>query len=195
MSDRMFLGLTLVVLLIGASASAGPVRIDEFGNFTGDVNAALAAVDPGPGNLGPFQTVLTYTLPFRGVQGDVQVFEPEGPNSDVLRFNGNFTLVVYSARDDIDNPAPPNTDLLGGTQGLPTMFYGNRVMRTVENAAGTAMYQPGPGEPGFDPGDNTRVFTFASEGMIPEPASLVMGGIAALVGLGCAWCRRKGAAA
>jgi hypothetical protein len=78
------------------------------------------------------------TLPFAsilGTQGDVFLSE-NGPVTDVIRFNGNRTIVFYAG-------------------SLPLSFYrGNRV------SPWTA-YIPQPGQPGFGfSDDGTRVTNY-----------------------------------
>jgi hypothetical protein len=74
-------------------ARAGPVTVDEFGN-SAVLGPGHIGNDPGPGGL---KGVLIYDLPVGGFQGDVIITEPGGgPFSDLVRFNGNFTLIFYS---------------------------------------------------------------------------------------------------
>src|ERR1051326_6692591 len=66
------------------------ITVDELGNgnFNGTPLPSFQSADPFSGIV-----TLTYRLPFPGVPGDVQLFEPNaaGTNqlSDVIRFDGN----------------------------------------------------------------------------------------------------------
>src|SRR5438046_5603960 len=77
-----------------SSALAQPlITVDELGNgnFNGQPLPSSQQADPFSGIV-----TLTYQLPFPGVRGDVQLFEPSttGTNilSDIIRFDGNFNL-------------------------------------------------------------------------------------------------------
>src|SRR5262245_20354969 len=182
---RSTLYAALLISLAVVPMLAGTVVIDELGNavingfeFAG---SGVIAPDPGPGGLGG---VLTYNLPFPGVQGDVQITECGGACFlDVIRFNGNGTVLFYSDNVDgfdapADTPAPPGA------------FYTNlaSVPEIGDEFFSQAVYTPQPGQPGFDPSNPT--YTFISEGSaVPEPASwvLVVAGIGAVSG----WSRRK----
>src|SRR5260370_23999437 len=82
---------------LATSALADVLAIDENGNGIGTIGRGFLAPDPGPGGL---PSVLTYRLPFAGVQGDVAMFSVEpGIGTvvfDVIRFNGNGTVLFYS---------------------------------------------------------------------------------------------------
>jgi hypothetical protein len=183
MSVRMLLGVALVGLLLGGPADAAPLSVDELGNFSGGILGSIKSNDPGPGGR---TAALTYTLPFVGMKGDVQLLEPSGATSDFIRFNGNGTLIFYSDIDESDTNDSPS---------FPFANYPNPVTRTELGAEGnnSVTYTPINGQPGFDP--STPTYTFVSDGMVPEPASLVMSSTAALIGLGYVWYRRKRATA
>src|SRR5438105_7762225 len=79
------------------------VTVDELGNgnFNGQVLPSFQSADPFSGIV-----TLTYRLPFAGVPGDVQLFEPSttGTNqlSDIIRFDGNGNLYFFSEREPTD---------------------------------------------------------------------------------------------
>ena len=137
--------------------------------------------DPGPGGL---TGVLIYNLPFLGFQGDVFLTEGVGGAvTDVLRFNGNGTVIFYS--DNIGG-----SDSMADTTSPPSTFYANTVTLVEVGPEGNngAYYTPTAGQPGFDPNSNTT-YRFQSDGDLPEPASmLLMGG--GLAGLGLLTRRR-----
>jgi hypothetical protein len=157
----------LPLLVAGTAFAQGPViSFDEFGN--GAFGPGFLAPDPGPGGLNP---VLTYNLPFAGVPGDVFLHdanEPGNPFLDVLRFNGNGTLVFYS--DNIDGADAP-----GDTPAPPGAFYPNQVHIPEVGPEGNngAIYTPLPGQPGFDPGF-LPTYNFVSDGVVPEPSTALL---------------------
>jgi hypothetical protein len=95
-------------------------------SFSTPVSFTVGA-DPGPGGLG---SALIYTPPSSfgsTTQGDVVLYEGGSP-SDVIRFNGNRTLVFYSTL-------------------LPVSLYGNTV--PVNKLSPWTVYIPQSGQPGF----------------------------------------------
>src|SRR5438034_11632605 len=84
-----------VLLPLGlASWASGQVfTFDE--NGVGAFGAGAPMPDPGPGGLGG---ALTYPLGFAATVGDVVMTEPPAfdQTSDIIRWNGNNTLVFYS---------------------------------------------------------------------------------------------------
>src|SRR5437763_17013555 len=84
-------GITSAIAVTTAFAQPGPViTVDELGNgnFNGQPLPSFQSADPFSGIV-----TLTYRLPFPGVPGDVQLFEPTADGttqlSDILRFDGN----------------------------------------------------------------------------------------------------------
>src|SRR5438309_2241515 len=76
--------------------------------------------DPGPGG----GVTLGYALPYPGTPGDVLITEPgptPAPVADILRFNGNGSVIVYSDFSSAD-PA----DSLAHNP-FPTAFQPNQI--------------------------------------------------------------------
>ena len=166
--NRLIIGVAFFALGIFPVAAAPlPLNIivDEYGNMSinGLLSQGFFSDDPGPGGL---TGVMTYNLPFVGVQGDVAVAEPGcGCLSDWIRFNGDGTLIFYSS--DVDGPPAP-----ADTIGPPQDSYPNIVIipEMGDDAFSVALYTPGPDDPGFDASNPN--YTFISDGNIPEPRSL-----------------------
>jgi|SRR5215831_6440176 len=173
--------LPFLITLSTASGFGGTISVDEFGNlFINGIRGpnGVKGTDPGPGGLA---NVLIYTLPFAGVQGDVFPSEvnPElcAPLCDVVRFNGNGTLIFYSDNiDGFDSPAD--------TTGPPTIFYTNRVniIEVGPEGNNSAIYTPTANQPGFD-ALFAPTFTLISDSPVPEPSTwfLTVGGTALLL--------------
>src|SRR5437867_5260497 len=125
-----------------ARVSAQVITFDEFGN--GAFGPGTLQPDPGPGGL---PSVMTYPLPFAGTVGDLLVHDPNqgGLVLDVVRWNGNGTLLFYSDNiDGVDAPAD--------TPSPPQSFYANQANAEeggVEGGLEDLFYTPGPGQPGF----------------------------------------------
>jgi PEP-CTERM motif len=122
---------------------------------------------------------LTYNLPFAATQGDVRLsgISDAGAVFDVVRFNGNGTLDFYS-----DNV--PTFDSLADTPSPPGVLYGNQITITEVGPQGnnSALYTPGPGQPGFDASGPTYDLISDGAAAVPEPASIAILG-AGLLGV------------
>jgi hypothetical protein len=153
MKTLILTSLFVTMAFIAAPTFGLNVAFDENGNgtFNGTPlqwGMGVSGVDPTP--PGPIAT-LTYTLPFMVVPGDLQVIEPDGTVSDVLRFANipgtTFTGVyVYSDSD----PLAPGTDK-ADTQ-LPLPWTGGPVVAMLEAGSeggwNGVSYTPGFNDPG-----------------------------------------------
>jgi hypothetical protein len=137
--------------------------------------------DPGPGGL---PQVLIYHLPpgTQTIQGDVRLHDPleaGNPFLDVIRFNGDGTLIFYS--DNIDG-----FDALGDTPSPPSAFYAANLVDGTEfgpeGGLQGADYVPAPGQPGFDPTGQIQIYHLISD--VPEPASISLAGLGAMLLIG-----------
>jgi hypothetical protein len=158
------------LVVIPAFASPIAISIDENGNG----RPYSIGTDPGPGGL---TGVLIYTLPFPGIQGDVFLTD-SGVVLDLLRFNGNGTVIFYS--DNIGG-----VDSIGDTLTPPGSLYPNNVTIAEVGPEGNngATYTPTAGQPGYGTSDFTVTYNFVSDGtIVPEPSSLwlLAGGLGAL---------------
>jgi len=145
--------------------------------------------DPGPGGQ---PQALTYPLPFAGTPGDVMIAESPagGPPSDIIRFNGNSTLVFYSDPFSVDTNDCP--DSLADGAG-PTTFYSTTVgliESGPEGGTNGVTYTPTPGEPGYDPSGPTYTFISDYPPLAPDPFTAWQ-----LKYFGCTNCAQAAAAA
>src|SRR5215471_15730864 len=135
--------------------------------------------DPGPGGL---PNVMTYEdiIP-TAQQGDLLIIDPlTGLISDVVRFNGDGTLIFYSDNSD-------GSEDLADT-GLPTSFYTNFLRLTETSLPGGGdgvVYHalPQMGMPGSDGNrDISITYVIQSDSAVPEPVAffLVFGGLGVL---------------
>jgi hypothetical protein len=196
-----FLAVAALALATGNQALAqGPVvtfSIDELGHGTvvspvGTFNdPGVIRNDPGPGGLA---SALTYSLlnPPSVVAGDWLILEPGGGLSDLIRFNAAGTggdpgypasIVFYS--DAADGSTYPVTS------GIPTRIYSNVIAIpevSLGNGTDGVVYTPTAGQPGFVAGF-TVTYTIVST--VPEPGSLVLGGLVSVIGLALVRFRRR----
>jgi hypothetical protein len=174
----------LIVFFAGLSATTfaqnAAIIVDENGkgSFYGTPLASGLKLDPLSG-----MTTLAYQLPFPGVPGDVQLIEPNAPipsaPSDVIRFDGKFTMYFFSDLHADDGPPFDLADV-----GLPPSVPGLLTVALIETGPegnNGAYYNAGF----FNPGGNTAAadYYFISDMPTPEPASLGMlclGGVLAL---------------
>ena len=166
-------------IVLGAFPTRGAtiIVVDQFGDGTIDnlIIAGFPSIDPGPGG----QTgVLTYSLLFDGVQGDLILTDPNFSDLplQVIRFNGNGTVIFYAGNDPTS---------LAFTLQPPASLYDNVaiVSDIGPETASMAFYTPDAGEPGFDASGPT--FEFINSGA-PEPGVVVLfsSGVAMLALLG-----------
>jgi hypothetical protein len=166
MTSRILLAALLLPMLCAGLAwgQAAPLVFDEEGH--GAFGPGVLAPDPGPAGL---PLTLTYHLPYAGLQGDVLLTDADagGVFLDVIRFNGNGTLVFYS--DNVDG-----IDNLADTINPPATLYANQIMIPEVGPEGNngAFYTPTPNQPGFDPSFPT--YFFQSDTPVPEPSSIAL---------------------
>jgi len=168
------LNYTLLAAVITATITAttaysqAVITIDEFGN--GDISGtplpSAMALDPFSG-----MTTLSYTLPFPAIRGDIVLSDVSGAVSDILRFEGNFTLYVYSD-NDLSEPNPSPADV-----GFPAAIQPSPVFAQETGV------EPGPNglfgyNPGFVlPGGNSAGVTYnfiSDPAPTPEPGTLAL---------------------
>ena len=180
---RCALGAILLGLVLCGPASAVLITIDEDGHGTVDGTPLpfFKGPDIGPGGLlstlhyGP-SLFLIGTVP-----GDVHLTEGAGSAAvflDVIRFNGDGTVIFYS--DNLDG-----FDSLADTAAPPSIAYPNLVSIPEIGPEGDngAFYTPGPGNPGFSP-EFALTYHFVSDGEAtadePSPAALMLLGLGML---------------
>jgi hypothetical protein len=188
MKAGVLIGLAITLGFLVSPVFADPIMpYDELGH--GFAGPGHIITDPGPGNQ---TNVLAYALAFGGgVQGDVIMLEPgsDSLRSDVIRFNGDNTLIFFSD-NGLDGPDSP------ADTGFSSPLYPNRITisEVGSEANNGAFYTPAPGQPGFEPAAPNATFEFISDvTATPEPSSLLL--LASGTGLLCFNRRRRLAAA
>ncbi|HMB07447.1 MAG TPA: hypothetical protein VKP69_27410, partial [Isosphaeraceae bacterium] len=165
-------GPALTLDLSSGEAAAGPVSFTFFGKGNSSLNDQFQVNGQtlfGPGNYSQGQTIdlnlAPGKIPFGWITGNGQTVN-NGESHDPTTSPAFFVGVDPSkATGTFQTTAGPGTSVFVGLTDLPA-----------------------PGDHDFqDLG--VRITT------VPEPASLIMGSTAALIGLGCAWSRRKRASA
>ncbi len=177
---KLVFSAILLLASVPAFASTITINLNGVGDIGGTPLTSTMSADPGPTGL---SSALTYTLPFAGTQGDVLLFDPNlGFPGDLLRFNGNSTLVVYA-----DNLNGLNSQ--AATMNPPSSLYPNAVVvnETGSEANLMATYTPGVGDPGYDASAPTYVLNAST---VPEPETLWLTGFGFLA-LGFAAIRRS----
>jgi PEP-CTERM motif len=157
-----------------AFAQVNSIAVDESGHMT--INgapgpAAIVGVEPISG-----QNTLIYTLPFQGIQGDVLLYEgsvTNSPLSDIVRFDANFSMYIFSDTPPSD-PADSQAD-----GPLPTFILPNNVSLSEVGPEGNngAIWQPGATGIGGDPNNPNVIYHIVSDGFVPEPSSLLLVGL------------------
>jgi len=215
MTAAFLMGLGLSTARAASTGFAGSSNVDAFTlvfdefsngflqNPTGSNPVPLGGTlqnDPTVPAGGTPRMVLTFVLPMPVVTGDVRIFEPGGSPtapSDLLRFtnaggglggaiNGD-RLIFYS-----ELPEPGETLVPPADTGLPPMEQwvprdGGGITEVGPEGNNSFVWIPN--------GVNDNIYIGLSDGVIPEPASIISFGLG-MLGLGfCAWRRRKRAAA
>ena len=178
---KVMLAAGFTAAIAATTAFSQPTNIitfDEQGVGTLNGTALLPsgiATEPISG-----MATLFYTLPFAGVRGDVILDEPPVPasqHSDVLRFDGNFNVFVFSdfSAGSTSDPADSPADV-----GMPPFFI-NPNLSFLESGSegglqGLFGYVPGATDPGADTAAGAPVlYNFISDpALVPEPSSVAL---------------------
>lgn len=194
--------LLAVLSILGATpVLADTITVDENGNGSYTFSNGLPPI-PLPSNpSGPLGPFLTYFLPGVPVAGgslvltaDAQeatfclILPPSGaPGCDVLTFLGNALTFVSDPFDGIDS--------LADSQNFPGALIGPfaATPETGPEGSNGAFYAPRPGDPGFGIGTDGQPITynFISDGVAPEPNTLILFGTGILGTLGFFGLRKK----
>jgi len=205
---RCFIALIpAVFLMLANSAYALTINFDEQGHgavpdtSTGTLlMQGYMSVDPTTGiNTLTYDVQGTVGLPF--TPGGVLISEPPSQTSlsDLLLFETNGFLYVYSDLDPGESPPPPTA--ISADQGLPPNPYSNPWNNIAgpypetglpgqpysDDANGLFGYNPAPGAPGYMNGVPV-IYNFTSD--VPEPCTL---GVLAIGSLGLMIRRRRAA--
>ncbi|HLX95608.1 MAG TPA: PEP-CTERM sorting domain-containing protein [Verrucomicrobiae bacterium] len=167
--NHTLLAAVFTATITATTAYSQPViTVDEFGNgnIGGSPLPSGLALDPFSG-----MTTLSYTLPFPAVRGDVILTDVSGTVSDIFRFDGNFTLYVYSDTD-LSEPNPSPADV-----GFPAALEPNTLfaVETGPEPGLNGLFNYNPGTTG--PGANSAGATYnliSDAAPTPEPGSLAL---------------------
>lgn len=172
--NHTLLAAVFAAAITATTAYSQPViTIDEFGNgnFNGTPLPSAMAVDPFSG-----MTTLSYTLPFPAIRGDVVLSDVSGTVSDILRFEGNFTLYIYSDTDTSEpNPSPADVGFPAAIQPSPVFAPETGPEPGLNGLFG---YNPGTTLPGGNSAGATYNF-ISDPAPAPEPGplALIAGGL------------------
>ena len=164
-----------VMLTVGAAAAITAttafgqnllISVDEWG-----IGYANGTPLPSQKALEPFSglTTIAYTLPFPAIPGDVQLIEPDGTTSDVLRFDANSHLFFFSDWNAADPPDAP------ADVGIPSPVPGLITVALPETGTEGVLDGYWGYNPGFTgPGGNSAgaIYDFISD--VPEPGALTL---------------------
>lgn len=175
-----------LVASLAVNAPASTISLDENGHGTID-GTPLAFTATGSNPLPPFQSpVLTYTLPFTGVAGNVELLTPGVtpvvPEAE-LEFTGSSSVIFYSAAG--------GTDLADRYSPPIFPFPVTNTVRLTQTSSGLFVYTPASGQPGFDASAPTYDFVVGTPTTVPEPASealFSLGGVALVL---CSFVRKR----
>ncbi len=178
---KKLMTICLVCVLTAAASQGMVLSLDENGNSLFNGNSlpwgiGASGVDPTP--PGPIYT-LFYNLPFKVVPGDVQIFEPDGTVSDVLRFIDTpgttfSSIYVYSDRD----PTAPDFDLADSMIPLP---WASAIVIPMPESGSEGGWNGVSWTPGFnDPGATSAPITYEFTSDVPEPTTICLLGLGAL---------------
>jgi hypothetical protein len=167
--NNTLLAAVFTATITATTAYSQPViTVDEFGN--GDISGtplpSAMAVDPFSG-----MTTLSYTLPFPAIRGDIVLSDVLGTVSDILRFDGNFTLYIYSDMNLSEpNPSPADVGFPAAIQPSPVFFTETGPEPGLN---GLFNYNPGFSLPGGNSAGATYNF-ISDPAPTPEPGSLAL---------------------
>ena len=158
------------------------VTIDEFGGS----NGIPSTIGPDPSGGVTTSPVLIYTLPFAVASGDVILTEPgqpNGPNSDIVRFwdptGINQSEIIFYSDFSATDPADAPADV-----GLPTQLQPLVVTIPEVGPEGNngAIYLATPGLPGST---SLLPIQYNIISDVPEPGTgaLLLSGVGLLFGI------------
>jgi len=173
--------------IFAASATSGfatTIAVDESGNYV------LNGIPQAPGVIAaePFSGLsgLVFPLPFAGNRGDIVLVDQSGSAGDVIRFGGNAKMYFFSLDDELTSDALADTPTLPqANAALPQIAF----QEVGGEGSNGLFYNSGSGGIGGD-GANPVQFTFASDGVVPEPSTFILLGLGG-AGVGLASYRRR----